>query len=183
MNWYALHLRSNFERKVEDLLERQGVEPFAPFERIRRGPHLTVERPLFPGYVFGRFEIEQQRIAVLRTPGVIRIVGIGIEPVPVPDQEVAAVRQVLEAGVLVKTCAFVEAGDYVRVRCGPLAGVEGYVAFNRDSARVVVSIEMLHRSVSAEVETTWLELIRKAPPAVPAGQPSRCWSKKRARSA
>lgn len=162
MNWYALHVRSNFERKTAELLEQKGIEVFAPFyqpnprKRDRKGQ--LIWRALFPGYVFGSLNWETQKIPTLRTPGVIRVLSLGDEPVPIPGPEIEAVRALLAAGVA-RPYPFLNAmktGKPVRLTGGPLTGVQGIIVWIRDEARVVVSIEMLHRSVSVEVEAGWV---------------------------
>jgi transcription termination/antitermination protein NusG len=146
MTWMALHVRPNAERKVQSSLLRRGLEEYLPCQRIKRGKQFF-ERPLFPGYVFAA---AKERVELLQTPGVIRILGA------VPDDQVAAVRRLLEEGTAVEPVPFVRAGERVRIVSGPLEGVEGYVAFVQSRARVVVSIELLHRSVAAEVDERWL---------------------------
>ncbi len=158
--WYALHVRSQCEYKVRDALSREhAAEPFLPLylERARWSDRTkTVERVLFPGYVFGHFDIEARR-KVVAIPGVVRILGFGTELVPVADSDIDQVRRVVDSGLAVEPMALVTAGSRVRVADGILTGLEGVVIRLKGSWRVVVSVPMLGRSVATELDTDQLE--------------------------
>jgi transcription antitermination factor NusG len=168
MNWHALHVLSNHERKVRDGLQFFGFEEFTPFytAALRGRKKKPIERPLLPGYVFSRFD-PSRRVEALRIPGVVRILSEpgADDPAIIPDGDIESIRILLAnpLGVRPEPFQLIESGNYVRIDNGPLAGVEGYVAYVHNAARVVVSVEMLHRSVSAEVDTATLTKI--APPA------------------
>jgi transcription antitermination factor NusG len=163
MNWYALHVRSQWERQVLDGLRRQSLDGYLPLytERSRWSDRTKmVERVLFPGYVFGRFELELRR-KVVELPGIVRILGTGIQPEPIPDEEIERVRLVVDSGLAVTPVAYLAKGQKVRVASGALAGVEGIVVRVKDVLRVVVSVEILRRSVMAELDTDTLSLIEQ----------------------
>ena len=137
--------------------------PTYKVRKKRRGHNVVVECPLFSGYLFCRFDFEQQ-LPVLKTPGVVHVVGSGRLPLAVPDHEVDSIRRMIENGREVRPSGFIHAGDLVRITGGALAGLEGILLpYDRDnpSARVAVSINLLQRSVSAEVDAFSLELVRR----------------------
>jgi transcription antitermination factor NusG len=111
----------------------------------------TIEKPLFPGYVFCHFS-PHRRLPILTTPGVLHIVGIGKEPVPVDANEIETVWATLHSGVLLRPWPFLLVGKRVRVERGPLMGIEGIVTQFKGSCRLVVSVSLLQRSIAAEVE-------------------------------
>jgi transcription antitermination factor NusG len=154
-NWYALYVRSQYEHKVSDALSRLALEQFLPlyWERARWSDRTkTVERILFPGYVFGRFHPEARR-DVLGITGMVRILGIGAHPMPVADREIEQVRAVVDSGLNVVTIPLLTAGQRVRVEDGALAGMEGIVIRLKGELRVVVSVPLLGRSVATELDT------------------------------
>ena len=165
-NWYALHIASNYERKVQERLQFQGIEELTPFwipdpKRISRFTKKPIERALFPGYVFGHFD--GQHTSVLRIPGVIQVLSIDREPVPVPESDIENIRRLLAAPELLRPCPeatpnLIE-GDAVEVIHGPLAGLGGHVTYFQNRARVVIWIRTMNSGVSAEVAAGDLERI------------------------
>jgi transcription antitermination factor NusG len=161
--WYALHVRSRFERAVVRNLEGKGYEPFLPLcRRVRlwsdRIKH--IELPLFPGYVFCRFDAAA-RLPILTIPGVNGVVGNGRNLLPVSESELNAIKTVLSSGNYYEACPFLAIGQRVRVEYGALQGVEGFVALMKNRQRLVISVEMLQRSVAVEVERECLRPIAK----------------------
>ncbi len=157
--WYAVSVRSNFERIVAHSLSAKGYEIFFPsYVATRRWSDRTrsLERPLFPGYLFCRMQLDR-RVPLLNTGGVAAILGVGRCPLPLSDSEIQAIQRIVESGLPAEPCPFLQAGQRVRIRCGPLAGIEGIVAGARNRTRLVVSVEMLRRSVTVEIEQAWAE--------------------------
>lgn len=161
LNWYALYVRTGFEALVVERLNNWAhFDAFFPsFKHKDRFLRRVVRKAFFPGYVFARFPLERHGEA-LALPQVLRIVGYG-EPTPLKTSEVESVRIVGQLPKA-KTVEFVSQGDKVTVKCGPLTGCEGFVEYRRGKARVVVSVEMLGKSVAAEVDVNWLRLEPKA---------------------
>ena len=156
--WFALRVKSNFERTAALHLGQRGYTQFLPMyeSRTRWSDRVkSVERPLFPGYVFCSFD-PQRRLPVLSSPGILHVVGIGKEPIPIDDRELEAVRLTLRSGLLVKPWPFLQVGQRVVVERGPLAGVEGLVAQFKGAFRLVVSITLLQRSIAAEIDRDWI---------------------------
>jgi transcription antitermination factor NusG len=153
-DWFAVRVRSNFERTVSTLLEYKGVEQFLPTYRVRRSwadRIKILDVPLFPGYVFCRIHLNQKS-SVLATSGVVGFVGAGKIPLPVSINEITSIQTLLQSRVALEPCPFLRVGQKVRIERGPLAGVEGRLAKIRQSYRVVVAITILQRAVSAEVD-------------------------------
>ena len=158
-SWYAIQVRPRYERLVLELLSDKICERFLPTHESRRrwsDRWKRLERPLFPGYVFGRFRVTEKHV-VMATSGVVRIVGIGQMPAPVPDDEIAALQQLAQQRIPVYPHEFVSVGDRIRVRSGPFAGLTGIVVRNNGETRLVVSVNLLRRSVAVEVESEWIE--------------------------
>lgn len=164
--WYALQVAHRCETVVAAVLSNKGYDQFLPLYHCRRvwsDRIAELELPLFPGYVFCRFDPHDRRVPIITTPGVIRIVNFGGVPIPLEDAEIAAVQSIVSSGLPAAPCPYLRVGRRVRVRSGALAGVEGIVVENRGRQRLVVSIDILQRSVMAEIDSAWLE-----PAAVPA---------------
>ena len=152
--WYGIRTRSNHERVAAMVLSGKGYDPYLPVYRVRHRRADSViqsEHPLFPGYVFCRFEATK-RLPILMTTGVISVVGYGKEPVAIPDEEIEAVKAVLRSGLPAEPCAYLREGQRVRVTTGSLEGVEGILVKKRNEFRMVVSVTMLQRSISVEID-------------------------------
>ena len=163
--WFALRVRSNFERVAAVHLRERGYEEFSPCYKIKRrwsDRTKTVEQFLFPGYVFSRLD-PQNRLPVLTVPGVVGLVGVGKMPSPIPDHEIENIRTMVQSGLLIRPWPFLELGQRVLIEHGPLAGVEGILQEVKGKFRLVVSIGILHRSVSAEVDRNWVRPLRHSP--------------------
>jgi transcription antitermination factor NusG len=159
-NWYGLRVRPNFEATVLRQLEGQGWESFLPQYRVR-GRLGERQRPLFPGYVFSRFDLDQQD-RVVRVRGVMHVVASAGRAEPIPEREIEMVRQVLRSGLMASPYPKLAKGQRVVIEGGPLAGLEGVIIRIKNRYQVVASITMLQRSIVAEVEAHWLRPI-KAP--------------------
>jgi len=167
--WFALRVKSRFERCVATVAHNKGFEEFLPLYQCRRrwsDRFKSTELPLFPGYVLCRLHPDH-RLPLLTIPGVLHFVGLGRTPVPIDDAEVAAIRTAVTSGLPVEPCSFLDVGQRVRVDFGPLAGLEGILVEMRKQHRIVVSLSLLKRSVAVEIEGDWvsaLEAERQNPP-------------------
>ena len=158
LNWYAITVRSRSERLAAIALERKGYEIFLPSIRGLRkwsDRNKEVETPLFPGYVFARFD-PLERLPILTTPAVVDIVGFGQKCAPVAEEELEAVRRVLECRVKCEPHPFLRTGEKVVIESGPLAGVEGILVEITQTRRLVVSITLLRRSINVELNPGWV---------------------------
>ena len=162
--WYAVRTRSNFETRVAEGLFGKGIDQFVPcYEEVHqwKDRKKKVRVPLFPGYVFTRFQDSpEMRISVMRTNGVVSILGHAGAIEPVPEHELAAVRTILAARVGCGPHPFLREGALVRVTRGALTGLEGLLVKIKNQARLVVSVSLLSRSVAAEVSARDIEPIR-----------------------
>jgi transcription antitermination factor NusG len=162
--WYAVHTRSNFEKTTTAELATRAIENYLPlYEEIHewKDRKRRVALPLFPGYVFARFLDEPGlRRKVLTAHGVVRILGLGGAIEPIPDEQIKAIQAVLSSGVAYFTYPLLCEGSHVRVVRGPLAGLEGSLARINKRARLVVSLPLLGQSVTAEVNTKDVEVVR-----------------------
>jgi len=152
--WYALSVKHQHERRAEIALGSKGFEALAPTYRARRqwsDRSKNLDLPLFSGYVFCRFDFAE-RISVLDTPGVARIVAFGNGPAPVADQEIAAIKVAMASGLVVRPWPHLKPGDRVRIEDGPLRGVEGILLKEKESLRLVLGVELLQRSIAVELE-------------------------------
>ncbi|MFL6463541.1 MAG: transcription termination/antitermination protein NusG [Bryobacteraceae bacterium] len=155
--WYGLRTKSKHEYVAAKALEGQGYESYLPLHRRRRQWSDRVvesEQPLFPGYVFCRFNA-QQRMPILATLGIVSIVGFGNGPVAIADLEIEAVQTLLRSGAVAQTCPFICDGERVRIDRGALEGLEGILLQNKNEWRVVISVTMLQRSIAVEVDREW----------------------------
>jgi transcriptional antiterminator NusG len=154
--WFAVRVKSNREHVTALGLAGKGYDVFLP--QYRRGPagngKSQAEVPLFPGYLFSRFDI-QRRLPVLMLPGVVHIVGFGKTPVPVDEEELESLRVLVEAGLPLNPDEAYTVGQPVRIDRGPLAGASGIIT-GLQTRRLVISITLLQRSVSVVLDREWI---------------------------
>jgi transcriptional antiterminator NusG len=159
--WFAVRTRSNFEKVATIGLENRGMTPYLPTYRNRRkwSDRVVVsDTPLFRGYVFCRFN-PLHRLPILTTTGVISIVGCGSEPVPIDEAEIEAIDAILRTGLACEPCPFLREGQPVRVTRGALSGVEGILVKKKSDFRLVISVSMLQRSISVEIDREWIKIV------------------------
>jgi len=163
MNWYAVAVKPQTETAVELALAQKSYETFFPrvaSERRWSDRTKKIDVALIPGYVFCRFDGDH-RLPIVMTPGVREIVGYGRQAAPVEDAELLALRRVMESGAPVATCDYLRQGDPVEVVWGPMQGLRGLLLEARGSCRVVVSVELLQRSVSVEIDRNRIRRIEE----------------------
>lgn len=160
--WFAVRTRARHESVAARFVEARGIESFLPVYPSRRqwsDRAKVVQMPLFDGYFFVRMD-SGRFSPVLDAPGVIYVVGFGGTPVPIPDEEIKAVRHLVASGLQVCPHPYLKAGDRVRITKGPLQHMEGILQRSRNQWRFVLTVEMLHRSVSVEVDSELVEPAR-----------------------
>ena len=151
--WYALYLRSRHEKMVDLRLRERDIETYLPMiEEVRQysDRKKRVVEPLFRGYLFVRTDL-RNKIPILQTDGVVKFVGIGLKPSPIPDKQIEWIRIAGGEPSKIKRESYLAAGEHVRVTAGPFEGIEGFILALKGSMRVVVSIECIVQSVSVEV--------------------------------
>ena len=161
-NWYAIHTRSHFEQKVFDGMSGKSVEVFLPKIQVmsrRKDRRKKIMIPLLPGYVFVRFEMEPEVYwEIIKTVGVVRMIGFMGKPVSAKDEEINALMILNGTDRTVHNQSFMKAGDRVMIMEGPLKGLVGfYLRHKGQSEKVVVSVELLQRSLAVEIEDWALE--------------------------
>lgn len=155
--WYALQVRPRFEKAIASALLNKGYEGFLPLYRHRRrwsDRIKEVQVPFFPGYLFCRLDLNK-RLPVLTTPGVKKIVSIGSEPHPVDDSEIEALQATVVSGLQAEPRSYLNIGQKVRIDHGPLSGIEGILTSLKGLSRLVVSVHLLQRSISVDIDESW----------------------------
>jgi transcription antitermination factor NusG len=153
-HWYAVYTRANHEKTVAEQLANRCIEHFLPlYSTVRRWKdrRVQLERPLFPGYVFVQLAL-REKLRVLEIPSVARLVGFEGHPTPLPELEITQIRRFLASGYLAEPHSYLRAGDRVRVVSGPLQGMEGILLKKRSTYRFVISIDLIMRSVSVQID-------------------------------
>jgi transcription antitermination factor NusG len=159
--WYAVYTCSRHEKVVAKQLEDRQIETFLPLYRTWhrwKDRRKQVELALFPSYVFVRIPA-QARLRVLQVPGVASLVSFNGRPAPLPEQEIEALRGGLEHQVFAEPHPYLKVGRKVRVARGPMAGAEGILSRKKEKFRVVISIDVLMRSIAVEVDGNDVEAI------------------------
>jgi len=167
MPWYAIYTKSRHERKANTGLIQKKITTFLPEVQVwssRKDRKKKISVPLFPGYLF--FETptldNETRLAVLKTSGVVRILGKkeNSEPLAVPDEKIEAIRRFTKNDIQIFNLQAPQVGEAVRIIDGPFSGIEG-VIISRDSQKdlFVLNIEILHRAVAVEMEGFQIEKI------------------------
>jgi transcription antitermination factor NusG len=159
--WYGIRTRSNGERIAATALNDRGYEPFLPVYRTRRrwsDRTVTTELPLFPGYIFCRFD-HRMRLPILTAPGVVSILGFGDHPTALTDEEINAVRAIVNSGIAAEPVPFLREGQRIRVTHGPLKSLEGTLIQKKSGCRLVISFELLQRSVSVEIDPAHIQAL------------------------
>lgn len=159
--WFALYVRHRHEKAVAKSVSEKGLAVFLPLYKIA---HRWKDRmkdlvlPLFPNYVF-ILAAPGQRNVVLSTPGIYDFVRLSGVPAPIPAEEIEAVRQAVAHGLNAEPHPFLKSGDRVRVKTGPLEGMEGILVRKKNFYRLVLSVELLVRSISVEVDIADVERV------------------------
>ena len=153
--WFALQVRTRHEMAIAGFLEAKGYQQFVPLYNVKKrwSDRIKVtQAPLFPGYLFCRLD-PQYRLPVLKTPGVIQIVGTNRIPAPVDEAEIQAIQTLIASGLQTEPWPFLAVGDHVRIEAGCLRGMDGIVVKLKENYRLVVSVSLLRRSVAVEIDS------------------------------
>jgi transcription antitermination factor NusG len=157
--WWAVYTRHQHEKTVADLLFAKGFEVFLPlYESTRRWKdrRMVLSLPLFPCYVFVRGDLDR-KLQVVTTPGIHMILYRGEQVAIVPNQEIEAIQRVVDGPSQIEPYPFLKCGKRVRVVRGSLEGVEGILVRKKNLFRLVLSVDMLARSVAVEVHASDVE--------------------------
>jgi transcription antitermination factor NusG len=155
-HWYAVHTRARHEKVVVDRLAEQGINSYLPL--VKETHRWTdrkkiVELPLFSCYVFARFTpTNEDRLRVSRTNGVLQVIGMQGEALPIPDEQIDAIRLLIHEQLPWATHPFLKIGQRVRICSGALKGVEGILVARNGDRTLVVSVDVIQRSLAVRIE-------------------------------
>jgi transcription antitermination factor NusG len=158
--WYVAYTCANHEKQVAAQLRERNVEHFVPlYETVHRwrDRRVRLHLPLFPGYVFVRLPLHD-RLKVLQVPSVARLVGFGGLPTALSDEEIETLRNGLSGNLRAQPHPYLTVGRRVRIVDGPLTGTEGILLRSKGNFRVVLSVDLIRRSIAVEVEAADLAL-------------------------
>jgi transcription antitermination factor NusG len=167
LKWFAVYTTPRHEKRVSQYLSQRGIAHYLPLYHVQRkwrdGSTVTLDLPLFPGYIFVRIE-RRERVRVLEVPGVLTLVGgTGRQPASLPEAEIDALR----LGLLLRRAEphpLLTIGQRARIRSGALAGMEGVVVRKKNSLRVVLTVDLILQSVAVEVDESELETLDSTAP-------------------
>ncbi len=168
ISWYAVSTRSRQEKAAASLLEYRGVPYFLPLINVTRqwsDRRQTIDMPLFPGYIFVQIPLlSDVRMRVLKVPGIVKFVGNQEGPQAIPTEQIEGVRTVLSKGVECTSGLLLNVGDRVRMKRGPLAGIEGTLMRIGAESKLVLSVEMIQRSIAITVQSSDVEPLVSSEP-------------------
>jgi transcription antitermination factor NusG len=156
--WYALRVKPRHEKTVSASLRSRAIETLLPLYLVRnkwKDRYKEVSLPLFPGYVFSRFEFAN-RGEIFRTPGLIDIVRFGDTLLPVDPAEMESLQRLVDSGLACEPYAAIDVGERVEICAGPFCGQSGLVTEIRSKLRLVLSVSLLQRSVLVEFDREWV---------------------------
>jgi transcription antitermination factor NusG len=167
-NWFAVSTRSRQERVATRFLDSVGINTFLPSVTEMRhwsDRKQSVSLPMFPGYLFVRIaERPELRVQVLKTPGVVNFVCHGSLPVPIPQKEIDDIRTVLSERVSCAPYPFLRIGERVRIVGGALDQVQGTLVGRGPDSKLVLSIELIQRSLAIELHDFRVEPVFEGSP-------------------
>lgn len=158
-HWYAVYTRSRHEKTVAEHLVQKSVEHFLPlYQTVRKWKNgrFEVRLPLFPGYLFVYIPL-QERLKVLQVPGVVQLVGSSGVPLPLPQAEIETIRDAMTKGLQAHPHPYLKVGSRVRISSGPLEGLHGILLRKKGKLRLVVSVDLIMRSISIDVDESEVE--------------------------
>ncbi len=164
LNWYALYTCPRHEKCVAQQIEQRSISCFLPlYHSVRRWKdrRKVLELALFPGYVFVHLAL-QDRFRVLQLPSAVRLVSFNGQPAVLPDAEIDGLRRQLSSGIRVEPHPYLRVGRRVRVRGGPMEGLEGVIVRRKDRCRLVFSLDLIMRSVAVEVDESDVEPVTES---------------------
>ena len=174
--WYAVYTWARHEKKVAEQMKQRQINSFLPLYRsIHRWKdrRKQIELALFPSYVFVHL-VSGDRVRVLEIPGVVHIVSARGIPVPLAENEIDSLRRGTEGSLKMEPHPYLQAGQRVQVRSGPMAGLQGILLRRKEGLRLVVSIEILMRAVAVEIDEADIQACARSAITVPAQQAFRC---------
>lgn len=160
-NWYAVYTIVRHEKRVYSSLLDKSIDTYLPIREVVnrwKDRNKKVLLPLFPGYIFINFD-PKDKLHVLTTKGVVRILGVNGNPTPIPDQQINSIKSLLESNLKYDPYKYLVEGSEVEVINGPLMGSRGRIVERRGQYRLILSVDLIQRAVSVEVDIDDVELI------------------------
>jgi transcription antitermination factor NusG len=165
LDWYAIYTRHQHEKTVARILTSKGFETLLPlYSAVHRWKDRTklLSLPLFPCYVFLKGGSER-RLDIMTTPGINALVSTAGQPAAIPNVEIEAIRRAIESGAPVEPHPLLKCGEWVRVKCGPLEGIQGILVRKKNLYRLVLSVEMLGKAACVEIDAFLIERVSGSP--------------------
>ena len=162
-SWYAIYVRSRHEKCVHYELQKKGIESSLPLTIVTRqwsDRRKKVEVPLFRGYVFVKIDIKNEKLPVLTTSGVVKFVTFNNVTVPIPEDQMYWLQQMIASDLLLSQEQDFPVGTEIDVMFGPLKGLRGRVKQKNSETRLVVWFNAIMQGVSVEIDPTWLTPVR-----------------------
>lgn len=160
-NWYAVYTIVRHEKSVCSSLLNKEIDTYLPIREVVnrwKDRNKKVSLPLFPGYLFVNLDV-RDKMNVLTTKGVVRMLGINGDPTPIPDEQVNSIKNLLESNLRYDPYQYIAEGREVEVVNGPLAGTKGRILQRRGQYRLILSVDLIQRAVSVEVDIDDVELV------------------------
>jgi transcription termination/antitermination protein NusG len=160
--WFAVYTRARHEKVVAEELWQKDIEVFLPLRETVsqwKDRKKSIQLPLFPGYLFVHVPIWKRRLDILKLPSVVRIIGISNEPVPIPDEQVSAVKTLVFSELPYDPYPEIAEGDRVLVRRGPLRGLEGILVEKKSRFKFVITVDLIQQAVACEIDAEDVERI------------------------
>jgi len=161
-NWYAVYTKSRHEKVAAEELWQKEIEVFLPLRTVIskwKDRRKEVQFPLFPGYLFVNVPIKERRLDIIKVPSVVRIIGYENEPVPIPGDQIVAVKTLVFSELPYDPFPDIVVGDRVRVKRGPLRGLDGYLVEKKSNYRFVISVDLIQQAVACEIDAADVEKI------------------------
>jgi transcription antitermination factor NusG len=149
--WFAVYVKYRHEKRVASILANKGYESFLPTYSKRHSNSMTFELPLFPGYVFSRLDTTNP-LSVISTPGVFSILGNARGPEAIPEDQIETIRQIINASICPRPWPYLATGEPVYIAEGPLRGIGGLVVAASNERWLVVSVNLLQRSIAVKLD-------------------------------
>lgn len=164
--WYAIYVRSRYEKKVAEQLKERQIEYFLPLVsrlRLWKDRKKMVQMPLFPGYVFVHIKLAD-KLTVLTVDGAVYLVKFEDQPAPIPDSQIENIRRLLAHPKLIEPYPYIDKGEWVEIIYGPFAGVRGKLIQNHGRRRLLVGVELIRQAISVEVDISWVKRLEISEP-------------------
>jgi transcription antitermination factor NusG len=155
-NWYALYTKSRHEKLINSELNKRNIESFLPTRKIKRrwsDRIKTIEEPLFKSYIFVKTELPARKTDILKIKGAVKFVSAGVSPVPIDENVIHALQNLVQHDIAIDPFPYLEKGDRVIIKSGPFKNTEGFIVRKDEKkCRLVISITAIKSSVAVEID-------------------------------